>query len=396
MASIDRRRFLKAAGVAGAGTAASALAAPAIAQASPEIRWRMPTSWPKSLDTLQGGADHFVKLVAEATDGKFQIRTIAGGDAQIPALEVTDAVSSGTVEACHTAPYYMWAKDPTFAFGCAVPFGLNGRMQNSWWLEGGGEALMNAFYAKYNIYGLLAGNTMAQMGGWFRKEINTIDDLKGVKMRIAGFAAAVISKLGVAPATAAGHRHLPGAGEGHRSMPPNGSAPTTTRSSACRRWRSSTTTRAGGKAAPCCTCRSTRRSGRRCPRPTRRSCRAAAAQAHNFMVGRYDALNPVALKKLHCQRHAAAPLLRSHPRCLLQGRQRGLSRDQRQERGLQEALGVDQGLPRRPVPVAAAGRPHLRQLHDDPAAQEDAVRAPGSTGSCRRVRCRSRCSVHPR
>ena len=92
----------------------------------------------------------------------------------------------------------MWAKDPTFAFGCAVPFGLNGRMQNAWWLEGGGEALMNAFYAKYNIYGLLAGNTMAQMGGWFRKEINTIDDLKGVKMRIGGFAAAVISKLGVA------------------------------------------------------------------------------------------------------------------------------------------------------------------------------------------------------
>ena len=108
-------------------------------------------------------------------------------------------MANGTVEACHTAPYYMFAKDPTFAFGCAVPFGLNGRMQNSWWLEGGGEALMNAFYAKYNIYGLLAGNTMAQMGGWFRKEINTIDDLKGVKMRIAGFAAAVISKLGVAP-----------------------------------------------------------------------------------------------------------------------------------------------------------------------------------------------------
>ena len=138
------------------------------------------------------------------------------GDERIPALEVTEAVANGTVEACHTAPYYMFAKDPTFAFGCAVPFGLNGRMQNAWWLEGGGEALMNAFYAKYNIYGLLAGNTMAQMGGWFRKEINTIDDLKGVKMRIGGFAAAVISKLGVVPQQIAGQRHLSGAGEGHR------------------------------------------------------------------------------------------------------------------------------------------------------------------------------------
>src|SRR5262249_60338790 len=144
------------------------------------------------------------KLIAEATDGKFQIRAIPGGDAQFPALEVTDAVSSGAAEACHTAPYYMWSKDPTFAFGSAVPFGLNGRMQNAWWLEGGGEGLMNAFYAKYSIVGLLAGNTMAQMGGWFRKEINTIDDLKGIKMRIGGFAAAVISKLGVASRQIAG------------------------------------------------------------------------------------------------------------------------------------------------------------------------------------------------
>ena len=104
----------------------------------------------------------------------------------MPGLQATDAVSSGTVEMCHTAPYYMWGKDPTFALCCAVPFGLNGRMQNAWWREGGGEALANAFYAKHNIVGLLAGNTMAQMGGWFRKEINTPDDLRGVKMRIAG------------------------------------------------------------------------------------------------------------------------------------------------------------------------------------------------------------------
>jgi TRAP-type mannitol/chloroaromatic compound transport system substrate-binding protein len=297
MASINRRRFLKAAGVAGAGTAASTIAAPAIAQASPEFRWRMPTSWPKSLDTLQGGADHFAKLVAEATDGKFQIRVIGGGDAQIPPLEVTDAVTSGTVEACHTAPYYMWAKDPTFAFGSAVPFGLNGRMQNSWWLEGGGEALMNAFYAKYNIYGLLAGNTMAQMGGWFRKEINTIDDLKGVRMRIPGFAAAVISKLGVAT------QQLPGSDiyqalekgivDAAEWVGPHDDEKLGLQKVAkfyyYPGWWE------GGAMVHV---QINKEKWEGLPKTYQVILRGAAAQAHNSMVGRYDALNPAALKKL--------------------------------------------------------------------------------------------------
>ena len=187
MARITRRRFLKSAGAAGAGTAAATLAAPAIAQSSPEIKWRLTASWPKSLDALYGAAEHFAKVVAEATDNKFQIQSFAAGEI-VPGLQASDAVSSGTVELAHTAPYYLWGKDPTFALCCAVPFGLNARMQNAWWREGGGEALVNAFYAKHNIYGLLAGNTTAQMGGWFRKEINTPDDLKGLKMRIAGFA----------------------------------------------------------------------------------------------------------------------------------------------------------------------------------------------------------------
>jgi TRAP-type mannitol/chloroaromatic compound transport system substrate-binding protein len=297
MASIDRRRFLKTVGVASAGTATSALAAPAIAQSSPEIRWRMPTSWPKALDTLQGGADYFVKLVAEATDGKFQIRTIAGGDAQIPALEVTDAVSRGTVEACHTAPYYMYATDPTFAFGCAVPFGLNGRMQNSWWLDGGGEALMNAFYAKYNIYGLLAGNTMAQMGGWFRKEINTIDDLKGLKMRIGGFAAAVISKLGVTtqqlPGTDIYQALEKGTVDAAEWVGPHDDEKLGLQKVAkfyyYPGWWE------GGAMVHV---QINKEKWEALPKTYKAILRAAAAQAHNQMVGRYDALNPVALKKL--------------------------------------------------------------------------------------------------
>jgi TRAP-type mannitol/chloroaromatic compound transport system substrate-binding protein len=296
MANIDRRSFLKAAGAAGAGTAAPAVAAPAIAQSSPEIHWRMPVSWPKTLDTLYGGAEQFTKYVSEATDGRFQIRPMLG-DEKIPALEVTEAVANGTVEACHTAPYYMWAKDPTFAFGCAVPFGLNGRMQNSWWLEGGGEALMNAFYAKYNIYGLLAGNTMAQMGGWFRKEINTIDDLKGIKMRIAGFAAAVISKLGVVP------QQLPGtdiyqALEKGTVDAAEWVGPHDDEKLGLHKVAKFYYYPGWWEGGAMLHVQVNKAKWEALPKGYQAILKAAAAQAHNFTVGRYDALNPVALKKI--------------------------------------------------------------------------------------------------
>jgi TRAP-type mannitol/chloroaromatic compound transport system substrate-binding protein len=197
MPRITRRTLLKSGGAIGT---VAAVAAPAVAQPAPALRWRMATSWPKSLDTLYGGAERFAEYVAEATDNRFRIECFPAGAIQgVPVLQVTEAVSAGAVELCHTAPYYMWAKDPTFALACAVPFGLNGRMQSAWWREGGGEDLINAFYAKHNIHGLLAGNTMAQMGGWFRKEIVTADDLKGLRMRIGGFAGGVMQRLGVVP-----------------------------------------------------------------------------------------------------------------------------------------------------------------------------------------------------
>ena len=207
MPRITRRTLLRRAGTAGAaGTVglsaavSASLSAPAIAQSAPTLRWRMATSWPGSLDTLYGGAERFADFVADATNDKFQIECYPAGALQgVPSLQVTEAVSDGTVELCHTAPYYMAGRDPTFALACAVPFGLNGRMQSAWWREGGGEQLINRFYAKHNIFGLLAGNTMAQMGGWFRKEIQSADDLKGVKMRIGGFAGTVMARLGVIP-----------------------------------------------------------------------------------------------------------------------------------------------------------------------------------------------------
>ncbi|MBI1775473.1 MAG: TRAP transporter substrate-binding protein [Proteobacteria bacterium] len=193
---MERRKFLTTAGlgVAAAGT----LAAPAIAQTQPEIKWRMAASWPKSLDTIFGGAEYLAKIVAEATDNKFQIRVFAGGEI-VPALQVLDAVQNATVEMGHTASYYYVGKDPTFVFDCTVPFGLNARQQNAWMRHGGGTELLREFYKDYNIYNIPAGQTGAQMGGWFRKELKTVEDLKGLKMRMGGWAGSVIAKLGMVP-----------------------------------------------------------------------------------------------------------------------------------------------------------------------------------------------------
>jgi len=198
---MKRRDFIKVTGVGAA--AAATMAAPAIAQSMPEIKWRMPTSWPKSLDTLYGGAEMMAKVVAEATDNKFQIQTFAGGEI-VPGLQVLDAVQNGTVEIGHTASYYYFGKDPTFTVGAAVPFGANMRINQAWYMLGGGRDVLNEFYKKYNVISLLAGNTGCQMGGWFRKEVTSTDDLKGLKFRIGGFAGRVLQKLGAVPQQIAG------------------------------------------------------------------------------------------------------------------------------------------------------------------------------------------------
>jgi len=197
---MKRRKFLKTAGL---GVAASTLAAPAIAQ-STTIQWRMATSWPKSLDTLFGGAEYMCKRIGEMTDGKFQIRCFAGGEI-VPALAIADSVGNGTVEMGHTASYYYVGKDPCFAFDCALPFGLNQRAQQSWMIFGGGQKLVDEFYAGYNIKSLIAGNTGTQMGGWYRHEVKSLADLKGLKFRIGGvLSGQVCTRLGVVPQQIAG------------------------------------------------------------------------------------------------------------------------------------------------------------------------------------------------
>ena len=193
---MKRREFLKAGGV---GLAASAaIAAPAIAQSMPEIKWRLAASWPKSLDTLYGGCEYFAKRVAEITDNKFQIQVFAAGEI-VPGLQVLDAVQNGTVEMGNTASYYYFGKDAAFTFGTALPFGVNTRGMNAWLRFGDGQNLMNELFAKFNCIGFAAGNTGAQMGGFFRKQINTVDDLKGLKFRVGGFAGTILTRLGVVP-----------------------------------------------------------------------------------------------------------------------------------------------------------------------------------------------------
>ncbi len=195
---MDRRSFFSTAAAGGAALGASALAGPAIAQTAPEIHWRMPSSFPKSLTTLYGGAELLCRRVAEITDNKFQIRPFAPGEI-VPALQVLDAVQAGTVEMGHSASYYYVGKDPTFAFGSTMPFGFNTRQQQSWIFEGGGLDLLNDFLKDYGVTSLPAGNTGAQMGGWFRQELKGPDDFKGLKFRIAGLAGQVIQKLGGVP-----------------------------------------------------------------------------------------------------------------------------------------------------------------------------------------------------
>ena len=200
---MQRRSFLKKAGV-GLAAGASAVAAPAIAQSNPKIQWRLAASWPKSLDTLFGGADLVARRVSEITDGNFQIRTFAAGEI-VPALQVLDAVQAGTVELGHTAPYYYAGKDAAFALATAVPFGLNTRQQNAWWYHGGGKEAMAPLFKDYGCVALYAGNTGGQMGGWWRKEIKSLKDVQGVKFRIGGLIAGeVCKKLGIVPQSLGG------------------------------------------------------------------------------------------------------------------------------------------------------------------------------------------------
>ena len=201
---MQRRKFIKTAGVGAASVAAAAtVAAPAIAQSMPEVKWRLTSSFPKSLDTLYGGSELFSKVIGEMSDGKFQVRVFASGEI-VPGLQVADAVQNGTVEAGQTAAYYYFGKHPNFVFETGLPFTMNQREYYAWCYHGGGNELIQDFYKEYNFRSFIFGGTGCQMGGWFRKEIKSMDDMKGLKFRVGGFAGLILQRLGVVPQQIAG------------------------------------------------------------------------------------------------------------------------------------------------------------------------------------------------
>jgi TRAP-type mannitol/chloroaromatic compound transport system substrate-binding protein len=191
---MERRSFVRSAGIAGVLAAG---VAPAV-HAQQALRWRLTSSFPKSLDTLFGVNEVFAKLVSQMTGGKFQITIHAPGEL-VPAFGTVDAVKDGTVEMANTAPYYYFGKDETFALACAIPFGLNSRQMTAWMFEGNGLNLTREFYRTYNIVNFPMGNTGAQMGGWFRKEVKSLADFKGLKFRCGGFAGKVVERIGGVP-----------------------------------------------------------------------------------------------------------------------------------------------------------------------------------------------------
>jgi TRAP-type mannitol/chloroaromatic compound transport system substrate-binding protein len=200
-ARVHRRAFLGVATAAAGGTLLSACGgggggdAPAVIS-SERVRWRVASTFPRTLDALYGSAERLGEKLAELTDGRFEIRAYPAGEL-VPALQVMDAAQQGTVQVGHTAGYYYTGKHPALAFDTAVPFGLTSRQQDAWLYQGGGLDLMHEIYADFGIITFPAGNTGAQMGGWFKREVNTVADLNGITMRIPGLGGQVMDRLGV-------------------------------------------------------------------------------------------------------------------------------------------------------------------------------------------------------
>ncbi len=306
---MKRRTFLS---NAAAGLAAGTVAAPAIAQSQPAIQWRIASSFPKSLDTIFAAAEIVAKRVAEITDNKFQIRVFAAGEI-VPGLQVLDAVQNGTIEAGHTAPYYYVGKDPAFAFGTAVPFGLNARQQNAWKYYGGGMEAMAGLYQEYGVIHFPCGNTGTQMGGWYRKEIRTVDDLKGLKFRIGGLAGQVLAKLGVVAQKIAGGDIYPALEKG---------------TIAAAVWVGPYDDEKLGfnkvakyyyypgwwEAGPELSLFINEKKWAELPKPYQAALAASCAEANVHMVARYDARNPAALRRLI----ASGTQLRAFPRAVME------------------------------------------------------------------------------
>ncbi|ACY49516.1 TRAP transporter substrate-binding protein [Rhodothermus marinus] len=301
---MERRRFLKKAALGAAATAVLAGCgnrqtdeggAPAV-QTLPRLRWRLASSFPRGLDTIYGAAEVLAERVRALTDGRFEIRVYPAGEL-VPGLQVLDAVQNGTVPIGHTASYYFIGKHPALAFDCTVPFGLTARQYNAWLLEGGGLDLLRELFAEFNIVNLPGGNTGAQMGGWFRREINSLRDLRGLKMRIPGMGGRVMSEMGVTVQVLAGGEIYPALERGAIDA---------------AEWAGPYDDEKLGfyqiapyyyypgwwEPGPALTFYVNRREWERLPSFYREVLWTAALEASQTMVARYDARNPAALQRL--------------------------------------------------------------------------------------------------
>ncbi|MFO8025609.1 TRAP transporter substrate-binding protein [Thiohalophilus sp.] len=194
---MKRRDFIKSAG-AGSLLAGGLVTGTSVAVAKPKYQWKMVTTWPKNFPGLGTGANNLAALINELSDGRIEVKVYGAGEL-VPALEVFDAVSRGTAQMGHGAAYYWKGKSEAAQFFSAVPFGLTAQEMNGWLYYGGGMELWEEVYAPFNLVPAAAGNTGVQMGGWFNKEINSLADLKGLKMRIPGLGGEVLKRAGGTP-----------------------------------------------------------------------------------------------------------------------------------------------------------------------------------------------------
>jgi TRAP-type mannitol/chloroaromatic compound transport system substrate-binding protein len=291
--TMQRRKFI-AAGAGLSGILASGIA-PAV-HAQTALRWRLSSSFPVALDTIHGAAKTFSDIVKNATGGKFEI-TIAAPGELVPAFGKVDAIQAGTVEAAHTASYYFFGKDESFALDCAVPFGLNSRQTTAWMYQGNGLKLTREFFAQYNIVNFPMGNTGTQMGGWYRKEIKSLADVKGLKMRIGGFGGKVLERIGGVP------QNIPG-GEIYSALEKGTIdaaewvGPYDDEKLGFQRVAKNYAYPAWWEGGPQLSLYINSKAWAALPKEYQAIVEAAAAFAHTDMQAKYDARNPAALRRL--------------------------------------------------------------------------------------------------
>ena len=298
---MKRRKLVKNLAISGATTSAVVASRTVLAQsppqpAQPRTEWQMATSWPESLDIIFGGVKFFCDRVSKLTNGRFTITPFpAGGIA--PPLEILDVVQAGTAECGHTAAYYYVDKNPAFAFASAVPFGLNVYQHLVWIQSGGGMEVTRKLYADFNTINFLCVNTGMQMGGWYKKEVKTLADLKGLKMRMPGLGGQVMKGLGVKA----------------QNLPPAEIVPALERGGIdAAEWTNPYEDEKLGinKVAPFCYYPGwhepgtnyevivNRNAWQRLPKVYQEAIQAAAMEAHLMVIAQYDANNRSALQRL--------------------------------------------------------------------------------------------------